>query len=152
MDKIKVGVLGVGHLGRLHASLYKEISTAEVIGIYDTNREKAEKLAEELNLQLFNNSKDLLKSVDAVNIVTPTPNHYESAIKALEYDCHLFIEKPITDNEQNAEDLIRRANESNKILQIGHIERFNPAILALEELINWFNSIETINENDNHLH
>ncbi len=134
MDKVKVGVLGVGHLGRLHASLYKEISTVEVVGIYDINREKAEKVSEELDLQLFNNSKDLLRSVDAVNIVTSTPNHYESAIKALEYDCHLFIEKPITDNEQEAEDLIRKANEKNKILQIGHIERFNPALLALEDV------------------
>ncbi len=134
MDKVKVGVLGVGHLGRLHASLYKEISTVEVVGIYDINREKAAKVSEELDLQLFNNSKDLLRSVDAVNIVTSTPNHYESAIKALEYDCHLFIEKPITDNEQEAEDLIRKANEKNKILQIGHIERFNPALLALEDV------------------
>ncbi len=134
MEKIKVGVVGVGHLGRLHANLYKEISTVELVGIYDINQEKAEKVGNELNITVFSNSKELMKNVDAVNIVTPTPNHYKSALKALEYNCHLFIEKPITDNEQQAEELIKFADEKNKVLQVGHIERFNPALLALEDV------------------
>jgi predicted dehydrogenase len=134
MEKIKVGVVGVGHLGRLHANLYKEISTVGLVGIYDINQEKAEKVGNELNITVFSNSKELMKNVDAVNIVTPTPNHYKSALKALEYNCHLFIEKPITDNEQQAEELIKFANEQNKVLQVGHIERFNPAMLALEDV------------------
>ena len=134
MDKINVGILGVGHLGRLHASLYKEIKSAEIKGIYDTNSEKARKVGEELNLTVFNEVDELLNEVDAVNIVTPTPDHFSSAEKAIQKNCHLFIEKPITDNIEQAEKLIQLADEKNKILQIGHIERFNPAMLALEDV------------------
>jgi predicted dehydrogenase len=134
MDKIRVGILGVGHLGRLHASLYREINSAEIKGIYDTNSEKARKVGEELNISVFNQADELLDQVDAVNIVTPTPDHFSSAEKALEKNCHLFIEKPITDNIEQAERLIQLAEERNRILQIGHIERFNPAMLALEDV------------------
>ncbi len=134
MEKIKVGVLGVGHLGRLHASLYKEIKSAEIKGIYDVNIEKAQKVGDELGIQVFKEVQDLLNQVDAVNIVTPTPDHFNSAEKALENNCHLFIEKPITDNIEQAEKLIQSASNKNKILQIGHIERFNPAMLALEDV------------------
>lgn len=134
MEKIKVGVVGVGHLGRLHAALYKEISLAEIIGIFDINYEKAKKTGEDLNLKVYNDVDELLSRVDAANIVTPTPNHYSSAEKALNNNCHVFIEKPITDKIEHAEKIIRMAKEKNKILQIGHIERFNPAILAIEDV------------------
>lgn len=134
MDKIKVGILGVGHLGRLHTSLYKDIKSVEIKGIYDTNGDKAQKVGEELNVSVFNEVDELLDQVDAVNIVTPTSDHFSSANKALEKNCHLFIEKPITDNIEHAERLIQSASEKNKILQIGHIERFNPAMLSLEDV------------------
>jgi predicted dehydrogenase len=134
MEKTKVGILGVGHLGRLHTSLYKEINSVEIKGIYDTNDEKAQKVGEELKVTVFNEAERLLEQVDAINIVTPTPDHFNSAVKALDYNCHLFIEKPITDNIEQAEKLIQLANDKKKILQIGHIERFNPALLALEDV------------------
>ena len=134
MEKTKVGILGVGHLGRLHTSLYKEINSAEIAGIYDTNREKAHKVGGELGVSVFNEVDELLNQVDAVNIVTPTPDHFNSAEKALSKDCHLFIEKPITDSVEQAEKIIQLAKEKNKILQVGHIERFNPALLALDDV------------------
>jgi predicted dehydrogenase len=134
MDKTKVGILGVGHLGRLHTSLYKEINSVEITGIYDVNSEKAQKVGDELGVLVFKEVDELLNQVDAVNIVTPTPDHFSSAQKALDNDCHLFVEKPITDSVEQAEKIIQLAKEKNKILQVGHIERFNPALLALEDV------------------
>lgn len=134
MEKLKVGVLGTGHLGRIHASLYKEINSVDIVGIFDSNTEKAQKIGEELNLKAFNSVDELLDRSDAINIVTPTPDHFNSAEKGLENNCHLFIEKPITNNIEQAERIIQLAKEKNKILQVGHIERFNPALLALEDV------------------
>lgn len=134
MEKVKVGILGVGHLGTLHARLYKEIDSAEVIGIYDINSEKSKKIGEELSLPVFEDVEELLKNVDAVNIVTPTPDHFQSAQKALNSNCHIFIEKPITESIEQAEKIISLAKEKNKILQVGHIERFNSALLSLDDV------------------
>ena len=134
MNKIRVGVLGVGHLGKLHASLYREVEPAELIGIYDTDLEKATEVGRDLGVTVFDSRDALLKEVEAVNIVTPTSDHYESAQAALENDCHLFIEKPIMVSESEAEDIISKSDTNNKLLQVGHIERFNPAILALSDV------------------
>ena len=134
MQKLKVGVIGVGHLGKLHASLYKEISNAEVVGIYDVNEEKVTKIGEELGLSVAKNLEELLEKADAVNIVTPTPDHFQTAKKAFDHNCHIFVEKPITENIDQANQLIQIAKEKNKVLQVGHIERFNPALLALEDV------------------
>lgn len=134
MNKIRVGVLGVGHLGRLHASLYREVEQAELIGVYDTDLDKANEVGRELGVTVFDSRDALLKEVEAVNIVTPTSDHYESAQAALENDCHLFIEKPIMAGESEAEDIINKASANKKLLQVGHIERFNPAILALSDV------------------
>jgi predicted dehydrogenase len=134
MNKIRVGVLGVGHLGKLHAKLYREVPQADIVGIYDTDLNKANEVAKEIGVQAFESRDALLKEVDAVNIVTPTSDHYETALAALENDCHLFIEKPIMAKETEAEDIIAKADASNKLLQVGHIERFNPAVLALSDV------------------
>jgi len=134
MSKIRVGVLGTGHLGKLHASLYREVEQADLVGVYDLNNEKAKAIGKELNVTVFDDRNELLSNVDAVNIVTPTTNHYESALAALENDCHLFIEKPIMSDEFQAEEIINKASEKNKRLQVGHIERFNPAILSLSDV------------------
>jgi predicted dehydrogenase len=134
MNKIKIGILGVGHLGKLHAALLKEIDLAEVIGIYDLDRAKAEKVAAELNLVVFNESEKLLEQADAACIVTPTSVHFDTAMQALKNNCHLFIEKPICSAENEAEQLITLSREKGKILQVGHIERFNPAVLALSDV------------------
>ena len=134
MNKTRVGVLGVGHLGKLHAKLYREVPQAEIIGIYDTDLNKAKEVAKEIGVQAFESRDELLREVDAVNIVTPTSDHYESALAALENDCHLFIEKPIMAKENEAESVIEKAVSNNKLLQVGHIERFNPAVLALSDV------------------
>lgn len=134
MDRLKVGVIGVGHLGSIHASLYKEIADAKLVGIYDVNVVKNRSLAKELKCTAFNSAEELLEQVDAVSIVTPTTAHYSAAAMALEKDKHVFIEKPITHNEENARKLIELAEARKRIIQVGHIERFNPAMLALEDV------------------
>jgi predicted dehydrogenase len=134
MNKVKIGVIGVGHLGKLHAKLYKEIDLAEIVGIYDVDNNKAELVGKELNIEVFINREQLLEKVDAVSIVTSTTNHHEAALKALDYDCHIFIEKPITVKIQEAEEVISMAKEKQKVLQVGHIERFNSALIVLSDL------------------
>jgi predicted dehydrogenase len=134
MSNIKVGIIGVGHLGRLHANLYREIETADIIGIYDIDREKARKIGNELGLTPFSEFEELIDAAEAVNIVTPTTTHFEVARAALEKECHLFIEKPVTAQEHEAEELIALAEQKQKIIQVGHIERFNAAIMALSDV------------------
>jgi predicted dehydrogenase len=134
MNKTKVGIIGVGHLGRLHAGLYKEINNAEIVGIFDSDQQKATSVGSDLKVKAYERVDDLLEKSDAVNIVTPTTTHFNVAKVALEHDCHVFLEKPITRTEQEAEILIRIADEHQKIIQVGHIERFNPAILALSDV------------------
>ena len=134
MKQVKIGVVGVGHLGKLHASLYKEVFDAELVGIYDTDEKKCKAIAEELNVRAFTNLVQMFEAVEAVNIVTPTTTHYDIASQALSLDKHVFIEKPITKTEQEAEDLIQLAQSKNKIIQVGHIERFNAAMLVLADV------------------
>jgi len=134
MERLKVGVLGVGHLGTIHATLYRQIADAELVGIYDVNVVKNRSLAKELKCTAFDSAEALLDSVDAVSVVTPTTAHYAAASMALERGKHVFIEKPITHNEENAAKLIELARSRNLVIQVGHIERFNPAILALEDV------------------
>ncbi len=134
MNKIPVGIIGVGHLGKIHASLYRDVKSAELIGIYDNDVEKAKKVANELNTMAYSDINQLFEKVEAVNIVTPTSTHHEIAKRALDHDCHLFIEKPIMVNEVEAEEIIKIAKDKNKLLQVGHIERFNPAVLAISDV------------------
>ena len=134
MKQVKVGVIGVGHLGKLHASLYKDVPDTELIGIYDTDEKKCKTIADELDIQAFTNLVQMFEAVEAVNIVTPTTTHYDIASQALSLEKHVFIEKPITKTEQEAEDLIRLAQSKNCIIQVGHIERFNAAMLALTDV------------------
>jgi predicted dehydrogenase len=134
MNKIPVGVVGVGHLGKIHATLYRQIDDADLIGVFDVDTEKVQKLSAELNIRGFSSYQELLESVQAVNIVTPTSTHFDMAHQALDHDCHLFIEKPIAATEQEAEKIIEQAKAKNKKIQIGHIERFNPAVLAMSDV------------------
>ena len=134
MNKIPVGVIGVGHLGKIHASLYREVKAAELVGIYDSDKDKAKKVADELNITAFDDLNELLGKVEAVNVVTPTSSHYEISKRALDHNCHLFIEKPIMASEDEAEEIIRIAREKNRLIQVGHIERFNPAVLAINDV------------------
>ncbi|MBI1807680.1 MAG: Gfo/Idh/MocA family oxidoreductase [Ignavibacteria bacterium] len=132
MDKLSVGVIGVGHLGSLHAKMYSEISSAHLVGVTDTDAARAEKVARECSTTAFNSASDLLQHVRAVSIATPTSTHFEIAQQTIACGVHAFIEKPITTTVQEAETLARLATKKHMKIQVGHIERFNPALLALE--------------------
>ena len=134
MAEIRVGVVGVGHLGKLHTKLYKQVENARLIGIVDENAEKAEAVAKEFECKKYNSVEALMQDVDVLNIVTPTTHHYDIAALAIKNKKHVFIEKPITATEEQARDLIKLAAENNVLIQVGHIERFNPALLALEDV------------------
>jgi predicted dehydrogenase len=130
-EPIRVGVVGVGHLGSVHTKLWKDIEGATLVGIYDADRERAEAVAREHDLQSFDDFAQLLTVVDALSIVTPTSTHAEVARRALESGVHCFIEKPITARYEEAGPLITLAATRGLTLQVGHVERFNPAMLAL---------------------
>jgi len=132
---IKVGVIGVGHLGKIHAKLWNEVEGVELVGVFDTNGEEAEKLAQELGVRSFPSSQVLFDSVDGASIVTPTSIHYEVGLEGIDRGKHLFIEKPITSTVSEAKQLVELAEIKGIRIQVGHIERFNPALLAVEPYI-----------------
>ena len=129
--KIKVGVIGVGHLGKFHVQQYHNVDNVICMGVFDINSKEAHGVSETYNIKAYDVLEDLVNECDAVSICTPTSTHYVVAKQALLSDCHILIEKPITDNIVEAEDLIKISNEYNKIIQVGHIERFNPALSEL---------------------
>ena len=133
-NTIRIGVIGVGHLGNFHVKRLKEISGISISGIYDNNPIRADEIRNQYDVKSFSSLEKLLEISDAVSIVTPTPYHFEIANLALDKDCHLFIEKPITDNIEHAGLLLNKAEKLNKIIQVGHIERFNPAFTVLKNL------------------
>jgi predicted dehydrogenase len=132
MVSIPVGVAGVGRLGQLHARLYREVEGAELIGVYDIDAAHAQALANELGVCRFGSFAELLVSTEAVSIVVPTVFHFELGKAALEANKHVFIEKPITTTVDEASQLIALATSRQRVLQVGHIERFNAALRALE--------------------
>jgi len=129
--KIKVGVIGVGHLGKFHVQQYHNVDNVICMGVFDINSKEAHSVSETYKIKAYDVFEDLVNECDAVSICTPTSTHYVVAKQALLSDCHILIEKPITDNIVEAEDLIKISNEYNKIIQVGHIERFNPALSEL---------------------
>jgi len=133
-NTIRIGVIGVGHLGNFHVKRLKEISGISISGIYDNNPIRADEISNHYDVKSFSSLQALLEISDAVSIVAPTPYHFEIANLALDKDCHLFIEKPITDNIEHAGLLLNKAEKLNKIIQVGHIERFNPAFTVLKNL------------------
>lgn len=130
--KIPVGVIGVGHLGSLHAKMLSMIDGAELVGVFDPDGSRAAKIAQEYHTRAFESAEGLLGEVKAVCIATPTTAHFEIARMAIERSVHVFIEKPITHTTSEAEKLVEFAKEKEVLIQVGHIERFNPALLALE--------------------
>ena len=129
--KIKVGVVGVGHLGKFHVKQYHNINNVICMGVFDINSKEAHRVAKEYNITAYDLLEDLIKECEAISICTPTSTHHAVAKQALSSDCHVLIEKPITHNVMEAKDLIKISNEYNKIIQVGHIERFNPALSEL---------------------
>lgn len=132
MSKLKVGVIGVGHLGSLHAKMYAEIESVEFAGVFDVNTEKRNEVAAKYKVRSFDSMDALFAAADAVSIATVTTTHYEVAKLALHAGKHVLIEKPITSTLAEADELIALAQQKNAYIQVGHIERFNPAIISLE--------------------
>ncbi len=127
---LKIGVLGAGHLGKIHIKLIQQIEAFELVGIYDANDEAAKAVSEEYKTKAFSSIEALIEAVEVVDIVTPTLSHYDCAIKAIRQSKHIFIEKPITNTVEEARKLIDLAQEADVKVQVGHVERFNPAFTA----------------------
>jgi predicted dehydrogenase len=135
MDKMRVGVIGVGALGRHHARVYASLPDAELVGVVDTHPGRAQEVAAPLGAKAFSHHADLLGKVDAVSIATPTTLHAEIGTQFLKAGIHVLVEKPIAHTLEDADRLIRTAQESNRVLQVGHLERFNPAVVQLREIV-----------------
>jgi predicted dehydrogenase len=127
---LKVGVIGVGHLGRFHTRVYSEIPSCELVGVYDTDPERAALVANEYGTRAFPDLDELLEGIDAASIAVPTSAHHETGLKCLERGTHVLIEKPIATTADEARDLVRAARDAGLKIQVGHIERFNPAMRA----------------------
>lgn len=132
---IKCGVIGVGHIGKHHTRILAAMKNTRLVGISDINEETGKKIAKTYKCKFFRDSCDLLKETDCIIIATPTNTHRDISIKALNAGNHTFIEKPISFDLKEADEIIKKANKSNLLLQVGHIERFNPAILAAKKVI-----------------
>ncbi len=128
---IKVGVIGVGHLGRAHAKWYQSLEGCELAGFYETNVDRAQSVSRELNCRAFESLDEFFNAVDAVSVATFTSQHFETARAALTAGCHCLVEKPITTTSAEAEALIELADRKQLVLAVGHIERFNPAVDSL---------------------
>ena len=143
MRKLKVGVIGTGHLGKLHIKMFKSIDNCELVGICDSNPKQLEAVSKEFSVPAMTSSVELLKKIDAVSIAATTTAHYEIAKKCFENGIHVFIEKPITASIKEAEELVEISEKKNLNLQVGHIERFNPALVAMEKYIHEPRFIQT---------
>lgn len=138
MRKIKVGVIGVGHLGKFHAEKYATLSGVELAAVVDTDKKQADDIAAKLKTKAFYSYKDILSkdAVDAVSIVVPTSLHYSIAKDFLASGIDVLLEKPITNTLKEADELIGIAVNKKAILQIGHLERFNAAVMAMDGIVN----------------
>ena len=140
---LKAGVLGAGHLGKIHLKLLKQSDNYELIGFYDADEANAKKVEAEFGYRYFSSMDELIEAVDMVDIVTPTLSHYECAKKAIAKGKHIFIEKPITNTVEEAEHIRELLAEHDIRGQVGHVERFNPAFLAVKNKIESPMFIET---------
>ncbi len=135
MKNLRVGVVGVGYLGRFHAEKYASIPGIELVGVVDADPARASLIARRLNTQAFTEPAQMFGLVDAANIAVPTERHHAVAKQFLERGIHILLEKPITVTLEQADELIALASEKGVILQVGHIERFNPAISAVKTML-----------------
>ena len=132
---LKIGVLGAGHLGKIHINCIKQIEQYDLIGFFDPMEETAKAVEMEMGVKCFDSVDSLIDAVDVVDIVTPTIQHFACASKALQRSKHVFIEKPIVATPDEANALIKLADEAKVKVQVGHVERFNPAFIAAEPFI-----------------
>jgi predicted dehydrogenase len=145
-NKVRVAVLGVGAHGQPHARIYSQLEKAgqvEFAGIFDANADTAKKIAAKHSLRVFNSVAEAVANADALNIVTPTTTHFDLAKQLLQQGKHLLVEKPMTDNTEQAAELVQLAQQNNCVLQVGHVERFNPVFKYLETVATQPRFIET---------
>jgi predicted dehydrogenase len=135
MKKLRVGVVGAGYLGRFHTEKYARMDDVELVGVVDIDKSQAEEVAGRFNTKAYLHHKYLFGKVDAVSIVVPTPAHFSVAKDFLENNIDVLIEKPMSETTEQADELIRFAKSRSLIIQVGHLERFNPAVLALQDII-----------------
>lgn len=140
---LKVGVLGAGHLGKIHLRLLNQSEKYELVGFFDPFEENADKVAAEFGYKKYESIESLIAAVDVVDIVTPTIQHFDCAKMVIEASKHIFIEKPIATTVSEAEEIVALANKYNVKGQVGHVERFNPAFTAVKDKINKPMFIET---------
>jgi predicted dehydrogenase len=141
---VRVAVVGVGYLGQHHARIYSELTEAELVAVVDIDPERAEEVARRYETRASGDLNDVLDAVDALSIVSPTTSHYGIALECLKKGKDLLIEKPITVTIDQANELIREAGEGELILQVGHLERYNPGVIALSEMIDCPRFIEAV--------
>ncbi len=140
---LKAGVLGAGHLGKIHLKLLQQSQNYELVGFYDASPEVRTAIEKEFGYKAFPDEASLIAACDMIDIVTPTSFHYEGAKKVITAGKHLFIEKPITQTVEEAQELISLAKDNNVLGQVGHVERFNPAFTSVKNAINSPMFIET---------
>jgi len=140
---LKIAVLGAGHLGKIHLRLIQEIPDFELVGFYDPDPTTASIVSEAMGIKNYSSLEQLMQEVDVVDIVTPTVNHYECAVKALRLSKHVFIEKPLANTILEAKEMMGLAKEANVKVQVGHVERFNPAFKSAVSYIKQPMFIET---------
>ncbi len=134
MEKLKIAVIGTGHLGKEHARIYSELPDVDLIGVVDVNKSIGETVAKRCNTKYYGSFKEILGKVDAASVVVPTKSHYKIAKELLQNHIHVLVEKPMTGTVFEAEDLIKLSRQNSTILQPGYIERFNPALEAIQKL------------------
>jgi UDP-N-acetylglucosamine 3-dehydrogenase len=133
---VRVGVIGVGSMGQHHARIYSEMSEVELVGVMDVNPETARFMAKKYNTTPYTEVEALLRqNLDAVSVVVPTTLHKDVTLKALEYGAHVLVEKPISNTLESADEMINAARDAGLVLSVGHIERFNPAVVKLKQII-----------------
>jgi predicted dehydrogenase len=131
---LKVGVFGVGHLGKFHLSNWKEIEGVKLVGFFDPHNETAQQVATDFDLMRFTDEEKLIEACDIIDIVVPTQEHYSLCMAAIRKGKHVFVEKPMAHTLEEAKDLVAMVQEAGVKLQVGHVERFNPAFVAIQKM------------------
>jgi predicted dehydrogenase len=131
---LKIGVFGAGHLGKFHLNNWKEIEGVELVGFYDPSERTAKSVIEKYQLKRYTNPEELVDLIDAADIVAPTNHHFELCKLAVRKGKHVFVEKPMCNTMEEANELVKLVKEANVKLQVGHVERFNPAYLAVKDM------------------
>ncbi|MBI2273130.1 MAG: Gfo/Idh/MocA family oxidoreductase [Chitinophagaceae bacterium] len=131
---LKVGVFGVGHLGKFHLNNWKEIEGVKLVGFFDPNNENAKQVTEQYGLKRYMDEDKLMDACDIIDVIAPTDHHFQICMQAIRKGKHVFVEKPLAHTIQEGRDIVNMVREANIKLQVGHVERFNPAYLAIRDM------------------